>query len=106
MSFGFTVIGDREQVTEQLKAIKEENAYGDSLRNGIIDLLAEQVGKSELHGYKTGHGQGYRQQYVIEVSGHSGPESSFSLAVSVKAPYVSVSADPEPEAGKNAPDAG
>ena len=97
MSFGFTVAGDRDQTVKQLEAIRDDENQ-ESLRNGIAALLAEHVNLSELHGYNS-DGTGWRQVYVIRVSGHSGPESALSLNVSVETPYVPVpgSAQPEPE---------
>jgi hypothetical protein len=100
MSFGFNVIGDRDQAAAQLKAIRDDENQ-DSLRNGIAALLAEHVGLSELHGYEQ-DGTDRRQIYVIEVAGHSGPQSALSLTVSVKTPYITV-AGPE-TAGETDPD--
>lgn len=107
MSFGYTVIGSREQVAEQLAAINAANAEGtrDSLLNGVIDLLAEHVGMSELHGY--GSGIRFRQQYVIHFAGHAGPQSPFRLEIKTEDPYVPVT-DAVPaltEAGEAALDA-
>ena len=85
MSFSFYAAGDREPVTAQLKA-----ACGDdSLKVAIVGLLAEHVGKSELHGYRAGDTE-FREQYVIEASGHSGPQSTLSLHVKVTSMYVPV----------------
>lgn len=90
MSFSIYAAGTREQAAAQLKALAGNEASGvDSLSVGLAELLAEHVGKSELHGYETG-GSGWRQQYIIEASGHSGPQSSLSLHVEVKAPYLPV----------------
>jgi hypothetical protein len=103
MSFGFNVIGDRDQAAAQLEAIREDENQ-DSLRNGIAALLAEHVGLSELHGYDQG-GTTVRQAYVIEVSGHSGPQSALSLAVSIKTPYITVVEPETAESDDNLPDA-
>ncbi len=107
MSFGFTAIGDREQVAQQLKAIKDTDPYGDPLRDSVIDLLAEHVGLSELHGYKTASaGVLMRQQYIIEVSGHASPQTDLYLKVGVSSPYVPVVDHQDAETGDPAPDAG
>ncbi len=88
MSFGFTVAGDRDQAAGQLEAIRDDENE-DSLRNAIAGLLAEHVGKSELHGYQQS-GIDWRSVYVIKVSGHSGPQSALSLSVTVETPYIPV----------------
>lgn len=93
MSFGFTVAGNREQTVKQLEAIRDDENQ-DSLRNALAGLLAEHVGLSELHGYKS-EGSGWQSVYVIKASGHSGPQSSLSLNVTVETPYIPVI---EPEA--------
>lgn len=106
MSFGFNVIGDRDEACAQLEAIRGDESQ-DSLRNGIAELLCEHVGKSELHGHKHGHkqdGTGWRQVYAIEVSGHSGPQSAMNLTVSIKTPYVPVVAPAAPETTEPDPD--
>lgn len=95
MSFGFSVAGDREQAAAQLLAIAADDSQ-DSLRNAIAGLLAEHVGASELHGYEQG-GTGWRQVYLIRVSGHSGPQSALALSVTVETPYIPVVEDPRAE---------
>lgn len=94
MSFGFNVIGDRDQAAAQLEAIRDDESQ-ESLRNGIAALLAEHINLSELHGYKQ-DGTGWRQVYAIEVSGHSGPQSAMSLSVSIKTPYIAATELPAP----------
>lgn len=86
MSFSFNVVGDREQASAQLLAIAADENQ-DSLRNAVASLLAEHVGASELHSYEQG-GTCWRQVYVIEVGGHSGPQSAMSLHVDMKVPYL------------------
>lgn len=92
MSFGFTAIGNREQVADQL-AIHRDSQPDDALKSAIADLLIEHAGKSELHAY-TQEGCERRMQYVIEASGHSGPQSALSLNLTVRALYAPVT-DPE-----------
>lgn len=99
MSFGFNVVGDREQAAAQLEAIRDDESQ-DSLRNAVASLLAEHVGASELHSYEQG-GTSWRQVYVIEVSGHSGPQSAMSLHVDIKVPYL---CEPKSAAPESAPD--
>lgn len=88
MSFGFTVVGDRDQAARQLEAIRDDENQ-DSLRNGLAALLAEHVNLSELHGYES-DGVHWRSTYLIRAGGHSGPQSALSLNVTVETPYVPV----------------
>ena len=101
MSFSFAATGDREQVARQLLAAK--TGSDDALKNALIDLLAEHVDKSELHGYAQS-GLEYRQVYMIEASGHSGPGSALSLTVQIRSPYVPVLAEVTGEAAADADD--
>jgi hypothetical protein len=90
MSFGFTAVGDREQVIDQLA-----DAPGDDpLKTALAELIAEHVSMSELHGYEQA-GTTMRQVYVVEAAGHSGPQSALSLTVSIKTPYIPVAGLPE-----------
>ncbi|HEX3963009.1 MAG TPA: hypothetical protein VHZ03_41315 [Trebonia sp.] len=100
MSFGFTAIGAKEEVSAQLEHAQittgEErfNEFGIELR----DLIAKHFGHETAHA-----GQGHEYRYVVKANGHGGGTSPLTVNLVIEPHWVAVPPQ-EPEVLAAIPD--
>lgn len=82
MSFGFTAIGTKDEITRQIGATDLTHA---GIGRDLGELISGHVAAEQPH-----HDPAREWRYVVKAHGHSGGGSPLSLTVSIEAQPVAV----------------
>jgi hypothetical protein len=83
VSFSFTAVGKRDDVSAQLRH-KHIQGVDSEIGREVAQLLARHIAKDDA----ARTGAGYDVAYTVRASGHSGGSAPLSLTLTVECNYV------------------